>query len=165
MLIGDKNKFAVQITVEGAIDGWILGSYLLWACGTSIGDKSDYSVDLRGCRNWMRDFIEKHRDRYGPGLYEMDKVQAYVRLASAVLPGENPSGFAQEMYDDTFSRFHISHIGMSSFDNVTLLMVKNEKGMERLVWRSGDEEIKDAYLEAGEVERIFGEAMRALIPT
>ena len=53
---------------------------------------------------------------------------------------------------------------MSSFDNVTLLMVKNEKGMERLIWRSGDEEVKDAYLEAGEVERVFGEAMRALMP-
>ena len=164
MLIGDKNKFAVQLTIGDAVDGWVLGSYLFWACGTSIGDRNDCSVDLRGCRNWMWDFVEKPRDRYEPGLYEMDKVQAYVRLASAVLPGQNPSGFAQETYDDSFSRFHISYIGMSSFENVTLLMVKNEKGMERLIWRSRDEQVEEAYLEAEEVERVFGEAIRALMP-
>ena len=162
MLTGDKNKFAVQIDVGETVDEWALGSYILWARGTPIGDERDCSVDLRGCRNWMRDFVEKPRKRYERDLYEMDKLQAYVRLASAVLPGENPSGFAKDMYEDTFARFHISHIGMSSFDNVTLLMIKNEKGMERLVWRSKDGEIEDAYLEAGQVEETFLEAVRSL---
>jgi len=164
MLVGDKSKFAVQITVKEAVDGWILGSYLLWACGTSIGNEGDCSVDLKGCRSWMSDFVETPRDRYEVGLYEMDKLQVYVRLASAVLPGQNPSGFAKEMYVDIFSRFHLSHIGMSSFDNVTLLLLKNEKGLERLIWRSGDGEIKDALFEDGEIERVFREAIRALTP-
>ena len=76
MLIGNKDKFAVQLTIGDAVDGWALGSYLLWVCGASIGDRNDCSVDLRGCRNWMLDFVEKPRERYESGIYEMDKVQA-----------------------------------------------------------------------------------------
>ncbi|WP_266160582.1 Imm42 family immunity protein [Dyella silvatica] len=165
MLVGNKNKFAVHIDVKGIHDGWVFGTYIFWVNGASIGDENDDSVDLKGCWNWMRDFVESSMNRYEPGLYEMDKVQAYIYLAASVLPREMSFGFAEEIYSDTYERFHVSHIGMSSFDRVTLLMLTNEQGMERLVWREGDGDIQDAYLGAGQLESVFADAVRLLEDT
>lgn len=162
MLFGNKGEFAVDINVEDIFDGWVLGTYQFWVRGISIGDGSDHSVDLKGCWNWMRDFISHARERYAPNLYEMNKQQVYLRLAASVLPSQNPSGFSKEMYDETFSRFHISHIGMSSFERLTLLLVKNEQGMERLIWSEGGGGIQDAYLGASQIEDVFADAVNSL---
>lgn len=162
MLVGDKSKCAVDINVENIFDGWVFGTYLLWVRGIPIGDAYDNSVDLKGCWNWMRDFVAHPRDRYERDLYDMDKRQVYLRLATSVLPNENPSGFATEVYERTVSRFHMAHIGMSSFDRYVLLLMKDEQGMERLVWREGDSDIQDAYLSAGQLESVFADAVRLL---
>jgi hypothetical protein len=37
---------------------------------------------------------------------------------------------------DIFSRFHISRLGMSSFDAIDLLLVSTSDGHERCVWRN-----------------------------
>ena len=110
----------------------------------------------------MRDFVSEPRDRYELGLYEMDSELVYTRLARSVLPEQDPHGSASEQYENTYSRFHMSHIGMSSFDNVTLLLVKSESGKERLVWRSGAGDIEDAYFNEGEIERVFNDAILAI---
>jgi hypothetical protein len=165
MLIGNKNEFAVDINVENIFDGWVFGTYLLWGRGLPIGNDYDNSVDLKGCWNWMRDFVAHPRDRYEPDLYDMDKRQVYLRLATSVQPFENPLGFVKEIYEETILRFHISHIGMSSFDRFTLLLVTNEHGMERLVWREGDGDIQDAHLSAGQVKSVFADAVRLLEDT
>ncbi|WP_266160138.1 Imm42 family immunity protein [Dyella silvatica] len=165
MLVGDKSECAVDIKIENNFDGWVFGTYLLWVRGIPIGDDYDNSVDLKGCWNWMRDFVTYPENRYEPDLYDMDKRQVYLRLATSVLPNENPSGFAKEVYEDTTSRFHIDHIGMSSFNRYILLLVKDEKGMERLVWRESYGDIQDVYLSAGQLESVFAEAVRLLEDT
>lgn len=162
MIIGDKNCFAVQVDVEEAVDDWVFGAYLFWVKGVCIGRKDDRTVDLKGCWNWMRDFLGAHKDGFEPGLYEMNKEQIYTCLARSVLPLQNPDGLAHEIYKNTFSRFHITHIGMSSFDNVTLLFLKNERGMERLIWKSGDGVVEDAYLAEHALEDVFSEAVSCL---
>lgn len=159
MIFGTKSRFAVELSTENVIDDWVLGTCLFWAGGSAIGNADDHSVDLKGCCNWMQDFIDNPRDRYEPGLYDMDKIQAYIRLASSVLPGQNPSSFARETFKDTFSRFHISHLGMSSFDDVTLLLVKNSQADERLIWRKGTSEVSDFYLGAGEIEDVLAQVV------
>jgi len=162
MIAGDKNQFAVQIDIEDSVDGWIFGTYLFWVKGSPVGQVNDHAVDLKGCLNWMRDFIAGHRNRFEPELYGMDKEKLYTCLARSVLARQNPGGFAREVYEDTFSRFHISHIGMSSFDNVTVFLVKDEEGMERLIWRTGEGGVEDAYLAKNAMEDAFGEAVSFL---
>ncbi|MEV8520178.1 Imm42 family immunity protein [Dyella marensis] len=161
MIVGQRERFAVEIDVAMVIDGWVYGSFIFWIDGMKVGDMSDLSVDLKGCWHWMRDFIENPMDRFEPGLYEMDKRQIYLRLASPILYGGDPTGFAKEMYQQTYERFHVAHIGMSSFDNVALLLVKDKDGREHLVWEDGGE-IRDAFLGAGCMEEVLGEAVAAL---
>lgn len=159
MLFGSRERFAVECEIAEAVNGWVLGTFCLWINGQVVGDQNDNSVDLNGCLNWLRDLVSKPRNRHEPGLYEMSKDQVFLRLASSVLASDDPHDFVKERYQDTFSRFHISHIGMSSFDRVTILFLKNEHGMERLVWKTGNKEIADAYLSAGEIEHVFSESI------
>lgn len=159
MIIGDRTTFAINFEVKECIDDWVFGHFYIYVRGVIIGDDQDYSVDLKGCLNWLKDLVEKPRDRYEPHLYEMDKEQAFLRLAAPVLVNENRNGFAKEFYENTFSRFHISHIGMSSFDQFILLFVKSSNGLERLIWKNSDDDIFDAYFPAGKVESIIGEAV------
>ncbi|MBU3059037.1 Imm42 family immunity protein [Pseudomonas indica] len=165
MLIGNREIFAVECEIENVIDGWVLGRFFLWIHGVVVGDQDDYSVDMNGCLKWLHDFVENPKNRYEPGLYDMHKDQVFLRLASSVLAHEDPQELIDETYEDTFSRFHISHIGMSSFDCATLLFLKNEHGLERLVWKVRCEEVSDAHLNPGEVEQVFLITIRELEET
>ena len=162
MLFGDKGTCAVEVNIDDVFEGWVFGSYQLWVRGVSIGDEADHSVDLKGCWSWMRDFIERRWDRYEPDLYEMDKRQVFLRLANWVSSNMNPHRFSKELYENSYPRFHISRIGMSSFDRFTLLLVESQTGMQRLVWQEGQGDIQDAYLGANQLESAFAEAVVSL---
>ena len=58
MIIGKKNDFAIEYIIENTIEGWILGRFQIWINNKSIGDWSDYSVDLKGCFNWLPTLID-----------------------------------------------------------------------------------------------------------
>lgn len=158
MLIGDKNNFAIEFEILDVVDGWVFGTFMLWALGSAIGNPEDKSVDLKGCINWLKDFVENPKDRFEPGLYELDKKQVFIQLCSSVLAIEG-SSFAEEKYRDTFCRFHISHIGMSSFDDITILMVENKQDRVRCIWRQDDQEIKEAYLSSSEIYKVAAQAV------
>jgi hypothetical protein len=161
MRVGITERFAIEWEVFERIEGWILGSFYLWINGIIVGNPSDHSVDLKGCANWLKDLMENSTNRFEPGLFDMSREQTYLRLAPPVLVHENREGFAKEIYKDTFSRFHISHIGMSSFDRVTLLLIKNELGQERCIWKADEKEVKDAFLESGEIESVAAQFVKA----
>lgn len=163
MFAGSKADVGVEVQIaDVASHRWIYGTYLLWVDGKPLGNAQDESVDLRGCCNWMQSLIEQPADRYEPGLYEMDKGVAYNRLASSVLVHANPNGFVKETYPNTHSRFHISHIGMSSFDRVTLLWLKSLEGSDRLIWQSGEGTVADACFPAGRFESALRDAVQEM---
>ncbi len=163
-LIGSKNSFAVQTEVTEKVDDWVFGTFVFWLGNKLVGDLDDSSVDLKGCLNWIKDFLSRPKNRFEPGLYEMDKDQAFIQLCgSVILRDHQDAFFAQEKYNDTFSRFHISHLGMSSFDNLNLLLVENEQGLQRVLWQQGDEEVDDAYLLKNELSSVLKKTEEFLV--
>ncbi len=160
MVIGEKEKFAIEIKILDHYDRWVVGNFLFWIDGLMVGDPEDTSVDLKGCINWLEDFVEKPRDRYEPGLYEMDKDRAYLLLCSSVLPGNQDARFVEEKYENIFSRFHITHLGMSSFDRFSVLLVENENGEQRCIWQSGQDIVNDAYLPTDAMKTATNQAIK-----
>jgi hypothetical protein len=158
----EKGSISINFEVRSIIDGWIFGSTFLLINGTCVGNKSDYSVDMKGCLRWWLDLANNPRNRFEPGLYESNKEKVFLLLASSVLVGEDSEDAVAEGYADTFARFHISHIGMSSFDDVTMIFVKNEAGLERLIWKTSDDEVHEAHFDKNELERAFLDASTAL---
>lgn len=153
MIIGEKRRFAIELEILDEVDGWIFGTFIFWILDCAVGNQEDRSVDLKGCINWLKNFVVSTPNRYEPGLYELDKKQIYIQLCSAVLVGEGNT-FAENRYQDSFSRFHISHIGMSSFDNVTMILVENKQKDVRCIWKQNDEEIREAFLKCDEINKV-----------
>lgn len=161
MLIGNKNIFAIEIDLLQSFDGWVYGRFQFWIDGISIGNIDDDLVDLKGCVNWLRDFIENRRNRYEPDLYEMDKDLAFLQLYHSVFPSELDGHFVKEKYNDTYSRFHIAHLGMSSFDNIGILLIESEAGQQRCIWQHNNKrEIKEYYFDNDELQETMLEVIK-----
>lgn len=154
MHVGDKQLFALEWEITQIVDNWIFGEFFFWIRGHRIGNSSDNSVHLGGVAEWIANFLEDPQDRFEPELFDLSKLEVYRRLALSVLVQDDPEIESVEVYKNTFSRFHISHIGMSSFDLTTLLL-KDSSGLERCVWKVYQGEICDAYLPENEMENVF----------
>ena len=85
MVTGNITKFAVNWDITEVVDTWVFGHFYLLINGLVVGDTEDNSVVLKGCQEWIKDFLAKPMNRYEPDLYEMDKKQVYLRIASSVL--------------------------------------------------------------------------------
>ena len=154
MLIGDKKSMAIEIEILEIIEGWIFGTFFFWLSGKIVGDPKDRQVDLQGCTNWLKDFVENPRDRFEPNLYNMEMGQVFLLLNASVISGNQDVYFAKEPFEDTFSRFHIEHLGMSSFDQLNMVLIENENQQQRCIWQQNDQEIKEAFLTKGEIQKI-----------
>ncbi|WP_091242170.1 Imm42 family immunity protein [Aquimonas voraii] len=162
MRIGDGGRFCVEYEIAETVETWVFGKLCFIVDGSIVGDPGDRSVDLKGCLRWLEEFLAQPKARYEPGLFDMPKEQAFLRLGASVLTSEDGGDFAKEIYEDTYGRFHISHLGMSSFDSVVLLLAQDEKGRSRLIWKDGAGGLHEAVLPAGEVERVLQSAADAL---
>ena len=63
MLFGDNNKFSIEYKVTERMDDWVFGHFLFWICGQAVGNWDD-STDLKGCLNWLKNFIADNSNRY-----------------------------------------------------------------------------------------------------
>ena len=53
----------------------------------------------------------------------------------------------------------ISHIGMSSFERYTILLVCDEIGNQRLLWQCGENQVKECWVNAYSVESVAKEVV------
>lgn len=162
MKVGGGSNLVVRYQVVDRIDDWVFGHFFFVVDGSVIGDASDQSVDLKGCLSWLSAFLRHSRNRYEPGLFEMPKDQVFVQLGASVLWSEDVDDSVKEIYEDTYARFHISHLGMSSFDTVILLLVEDERGNSRFIWKDCENSLHDAFFSAGEIERVLGDAVTSM---
>jgi hypothetical protein len=154
MQFGNRDLCSIELEITRDVDQLLLGRFLLWAEGRRIGDPDDESVHIKGCLGWLRDFVAKPRNRCETGLFELPKEEVFRTLCSGVFASEIELLDSHEMYEDTFERFHISHLGMSSFDQTTLLLVEDEQGNQRLIWQQGTAPIDEAFLPPRELQRV-----------
>ena len=156
MIIGNQERFAIEADIEQQVDGWVLGRFRFWMCGRPVGSWDD-SVDLKGCVRWLRDLHEGGRDRYEPGLYPLSPEEVFRRVFDPVMAGSADRAHPMRV-EDAYGRFHISHLGMSSFDRIDLLLLKDEQGAERCLWReAGSGQIVECHLWRNEMERVAAE--------
>ena len=152
IITGNRQLFAIVAEITQDPNDWILGSFQFVFHGESCGNWED-EADLRGCHSWLKDFSEKPRNRFEPELLVLPPSIVIERL---VRPVVNRSDHArmQEYYADTFSRFHIAHLGMSSFDRVNMVLIENSE-QQRCVWEDilGEDPHDDVF-PAGHMQQI-----------
>lgn len=165
MLIGDTQRFAIEAAAtERSPSGWALGSFRFWLGGRSVGNWDD-AVDLRGCLNWLKDFSEHPRARFEPSFAGLSAVDIFALAHSAAMGPRPPDPASSGLPQDAFARFFIGHLGMSAFDGIDILLVKDGDGNERVIWREPDGVVRDVCLRPREMENIAMEFHGAFAPT
>lgn len=164
MFIGDRQTFAVEIEIRERVNGWVYGTFLFWLSGVAVGDAHDDSVDLQGCASWVRDFLNFPRDRVDAEIFDMPADRVFRILYHSVMSGPDDGQNAQEVLEDSrgnvFSRFHVSHLGMSSFNDVSILLVENDSGRQRFVWQQGNNPIHDTILPKHQVRNVLDNTVK-----
>lgn len=154
MVVGQVEKFAIEAVVEERPETWVLGRFRFWIAGKEVGDWNDM-VDLKGCVQWLLDFVSNPRDRYHPGLTEKSAKEVFELVYHPVIAEDVLSRGKELPIKEAFSRFHITHLGMSSFEAFDILLVKNEVGLERVLWRkAGESKIEECILEPEALESV-----------
>ena len=154
MIFGDKKIFAIECELTDRIDDWVYGYIVFWFCGQPVGDWDD-STDLKGCLSWLKNFASEARNRFEPELEWADKDTAFEWLYESVMHknGENPINTPK--FEDVFSRFHIAHLGMSSFDRFDLILIEQPHSKQRCLWRhESNNEVHECYIPEGEMQKI-----------
>jgi hypothetical protein len=163
ILCGDPSRFAVKWEVVHPSDTpW--GRFALVIDGKTVGDFDDDGTYLIGCYNHVADVIHDPEDRFEPGLFEMDKAQAFKVLAHSVLAFWRDIEPFPEIYRNTHGRFLFHDIGMTSMDRFVLLFIQSEQGESRFIWRELEGEIHEARVPAGEVEAVIADFLEKAEP-
>ncbi|OYW27100.1 MAG: hypothetical protein B7Z47_06985 [Chthoniobacter sp. 12-60-6] len=138
IVAGYDNNFSIAAEVTEITDNWILGRFRFVLHGKVCGNWDD-AADLRGCHGWLKDFSIHFLPRFEHGLLTLPEVEIFERLVKPVLVQPDAEEYA-EVYPDTLSRFHISHLGMSSFNAVTMVLVEGAE-QQRCVWQANNDPI------------------------
>src|SRR5688572_7749235 len=158
IVAGDNRVFAIAAEITGTESGWIFGRFRFVFHSYPCGNWSD-ETDLKACYSWLKDFIENPRARFEPGLMEMSNSDVFDRLIKPVLADESKA-VIPEAYQDTFSRFHISHLGMSSFDRIIMVLIESSE-LQRCVWHvQGEPQIHDDRFPSGHMQQVAMEFCR-----
>ena len=156
MIVGATNQFAIESEIETVTeDGWILGHFRFWVRAQAIGDWED-TADLKGIASWLQDFTTSNLNRYELQLTNVSKKDAFRLLFDPVIgmPNNKASLSSSEQFEQTYIRFHISHVGMSAFDKYDLLLIEMPQ-YQRLVWRAAtDTIIHDMSFPAQTMQRV-----------
>ena len=155
MNVGNPDRFAIEAEIEERVGEWVLGHFRFWICGHAVGDWDD-SADLLGCLRWLKEFSEQPRDRYEPRLCALPPKEVFRRVFDPVMSSTQSD--TAPLVEDAYARFHISYLGMSSFERFDLLLLTDEHGAQRCLWReSKSDDMHECFLWRMEMERIAGE--------
>lgn len=160
MLFGAKNTFGVECDVETqTMDGWLLGHFRFWIGGLPVGDWEDLA-DLKSIWSWMYDFAYKGENRYEALLVDSSAEELFQALYWSVmatpdlLSDEGMALNSEQMpFSDIYSRFHISHIGMSSFDKLGMILFEDSQN-QRVIWTMFEGPVQEHLLPKGEMQRV-----------
>jgi hypothetical protein len=154
ILVGQPERFAIEAEPELPAGDWIYGRFRFWLGGLPVGNWED-SADLKGCVSWLREFATVLRDRYEPRLWNLAPAEVFGLVFDPVMGPTGIANPAKQPIPHAFSRFHISHLGMSSFDKFDLVLLKDEEGAERCLWRNAEAPgIHECRLSRNEMEDV-----------
>jgi hypothetical protein len=162
ILAGDNPPLAMEAEIDEVAEGWTWGRFRMWVQGQSIGNWED-TADLGGVVRWIRDLIDNPRLRRESALDGRSKEEIFRLIYDPVMARTARPGIKPPI-EDAYTRFHIAHIGMSSFDAYDVLLLEEATGQQRLLWRLRDGDIQEAYLPPREMERVAGEFCKKMRP-
>lgn len=157
MIVGSPERFAIEVEPRDVDGEWIWGGFRFWLANSEIGDWEDATA-LHLCWLWLKKFCSHPPACVEPAVAVGSAEEVFRRVVDPVFGPEGIADPSKQPVPFAYERFHITHVGMSSFDSFVVVLVKDEIGNERCLWRKDDETtIHDSWLGPGEMERVVGE--------
>ena len=150
MIVGRQSTFAIEAEIVDCIGTWVFGRFRVWVCGEPVG-KWETPVAVHSCLEDLRWLYDETVDRYEPGIWNLPAADLFYLLRDSPLLGGLPQEGAVR---DAYWRFVVSDLGIASLFGFHVLLLKDEQGTERCLWREeAKSEIHDCYLAPMEVEK------------
>lgn len=164
MIVGQPKDFAIEWEVVRSVDNWVFGHFRFWTQGEAIGDWDDL-VDLKGCRKWLHSFVTTPQNRFELEICNLSKEVIFNLLFDSIMPviaGSQTN--LNPPIENIETRFHISYVGMSSFDHFDILLLET-LDWQRLLWRNAhDMLIKEIYLPPQQIQKVAEQFCLEFLP-
>ena len=156
MIAGNPESFAIEVEAREVEGEWIWGGFRFWLGNHQIGDW-EVPAALHLCCGWLRKLCEQPPDCVHQGLANSPPEKVFSLVVDPVMGPDGVADPSRQPIPFAYERFHIAHVGMSSFDSYVVVLIKDSVGNERcLWWHDEDATMGDHWLEPGEMERVIG---------
>ncbi|MBB2487903.1 hypothetical protein H5407_21930 [Mitsuaria sp. WAJ17] len=116
------------------VSGWVFGRFFIDISGLSIGNINDDGVDLKGCLNWLDDFIANSQRCIDDDLFLMGSDELFRSIKDEIYGPDDSAKERAVAIKDAYGRFSFSHVGMSSFDGELVFVVGDSVGGCKILW-------------------------------
>jgi hypothetical protein len=154
MIFGEKQVFAIECEIVDQIDSWVYANFCFWIEGAKVGAYQE-TIVLKASIAWLKEFLRNSEKRCIPLFDSMDKEIVFRLIYETVIvtplknssilemipenKEETASGRLALSDSEIINRFHLDDVGMSSFDEYSIILINREDGKQRIIWKHVDE--------------------------
>jgi hypothetical protein len=143
---GDKERVFIECVVEYVFEDRNYGRFRLWANNRAIGNW-DEITHLDGVVSWLKyESLPLNSNRREDRLINKSIFEIFATIYDPVMDEKLTTMLPLFSIEDSYGRFHISHIGLSSFNDFAVLLIESI-ATQRILWFS--------FLEAKFYDAVF----------
>jgi hypothetical protein len=159
VLSGKKDVFAIEAIVRQRCDAQYFGGFRFWIGGQAFGDWDDMTY-LLGCYSGLTSLL-KPTQRFDSRLHGLAPADIFLAVGAPPLTSERE--VRRPLFANMFEtpwcarhRFDITYAGMSSFENLILLLLTDATKRDYLLcYDHTSDKVSDTLLDEGLVRRVI----------
>lgn len=166
MVIGDKNRFAIQFEMnpdkqpDPALGEWLYGRICWWSCDQQIGSYDD-ATTIRDVAIESQRFLSYEGKRQDGALAAASRDEIVHVLRYALFDDHGQSDEELAADGARYRPFYVTP-AVDAFDQCEIFLVEG-KEIARLIWRSHmDSTLNECALAPGEFDRILKDFLAIL---
>lgn len=149
-IIGKKDLFAIQYSIEKIEKPYIWGHICYWINGVMVGDITHTTI-LSDVFIFLPRIVYDNGNRVHESFYKMNKDKVFYFLSGQAF-ADNPK-YEELATTETWARFSIE-IGIDVFSGTIVKLIENESD-GRIIFSVDGKEIYDFFLKKGIVDDVF----------
>lgn len=149
-IIGEKDLFAIQYSIEDIKKTYIWGRICYWINGMVVGDIAHTTI-LSDVLLFLPRIVCDNGNRVHELFYKMNKDRVFYFLSGQAFV-DNPE-YEELATAETWARFSIE-IGLDVFSETTVRLIENECN-GRIIYSVDEKEIYEFFLKKGIVDDVF----------
>ena len=149
-ILGNKEKFAIQYEVTGAINQFLYGKMCYWVQGRQLGEYEE--ILLSDCLIFLPTIVRDSGNRMHENFFIMDMKEVFHLLSGAAFWEDNGE-IVKRANEEQWARFNIS-IDVGTLGHVFIFLIDSNENA-RLIFTDNIEKCFQTYVERGYIDKLF----------